>query len=597
MRAIMVMFDSLNRKFLEPYGCDWTQTPNFKRLAENTVIFDNFYVGSLPCMPARRDLHTGRYSFLHRSWGPLEPFDNSMPKILKEHGIYTRLISDHGHYWEDGGCTYHTMYSSWECIRGQEADPWSWRTDDPEIPKHVPTMREFTHPEWWRDNWCNREILHQKGEWPQNLVFDKGLEFLETNKDHDNWFVQIETFDPHEPFDSPDNFLNLYEDDYDGDHFDWPSYAPVSESKKEVEHIRKRYAALLSMCDKNLGRVLDMMDNNDMWKDTMLIVNTDHGFMLGEKDWWAKSVMPCYNELANTPFFLWDPRCRMKGERRTALCQSIDIPSSLLEYFGVERPGEMMGKPLYEVVKSDKKIRDYVLFGFHGSFVNITDGEFLYMRAASSISNRPLNEYTLMPTHQQGFFTPKELGRVDMCGPFSFTRGCRVMKIKNQSRLANATFCNSFQYGNMLFDLRTDPEQLNPLNDPAKEAELVNALIFKLIECDAPEEQFERLGLDPKETYEADRIINDRQRAVTFDSFEITNKYCWSDDAKNIFIGMLSLLEENQTVEYFAAIDEIMKNSGSVKVERKHFEQIAKRFYSDNEGKVFYFLNKLARIR
>ncbi|PNV59104.1 sulfatase [Clostridium sp. chh4-2] len=597
MRAIMVMFDSLNRRLLEPYGCDWTQTPNFKRLAEKTAAFDNFYVGSLPCMPARRDIHTGRYSFLHRSWGPLEPFDNSMPRILKENGIYTRLISDHGHYWEDGGCTYHTMYSSWECVRGQEADPWSWRTDEPEIPKHVPTMREFTHPEWWRDNWCNREIIHKKNEWPQNLVFDKGLEFLETNKDQDNWFVQIETFDPHEPFDVPEEFAQLYEDDYSGDHFDWPPYAPVSESREAVEHIRKRYASLLTMCDGNLGRVLDFMDEHDMWKDTMLIVNTDHGFMLGEKDWWAKSVMPCYNELANTPFFMWDPRVKVQGERRKALCQTIDIPASLLEFFRVKRPDEMMGKPLVQVMKEDEPVRDYAIFGFHGSFVNITDGEFLYMRASSSVSNQPLNEYTLMPTHQQGFFSPKELKEVEICGPLPFTRGCKVMKIKNQSRLANATFCNSFQYGNMLFDLKRDPEQLSPVDDPAMEAVMVNALIRKLKESDAPKEQFERLGIDPDVVYDEKRIVEDRQRSVTFDSFEITKKYRWLGEAKNIFIGMLSLLAENQTDEYFSSIEKVMEESGDECVERKHFEQIAKKFYSDQEGKVFYFLNKLARIR
>ena len=597
MRAIMVMFDSLNRRFLEPYGCQWTLTPNFKRLAEKTAVFDNFYVGSLPCMPARRDIHTGRYSFLHRSWGPLEPFDNSMPRILKEHGIYTRLISDHGHYWEDGGCTYHTQYSRWECVRGQEADPWSWRTDDPEIPDHVPTMREFTHPEWWRDNWCNREIIHKTGQWPQNLVFDKGMEFLETNRENDNWFVQIETFDPHEPFDVPEEFAALYEDDYQGKYFDWPPYAPVSESEDAVKHMRKRYASLLSMCDRNLGRVIDFMDEHDMWKDTMLIVNTDHGFMLGEKDWWAKSVMPCYNELANTPFFLWDPRVRVKGERRKALCQTIDIPATLLEFFGVDCPPEMQGRPLGDTVKEDQPVRDYALFGFHGSFVNITDGRYLYMRAASSVSNQPLYEYTLMPTHQQGFFSPKELKEIEAWGPLPFTRGCRLMRIKNQSRLANATFCNSFQYGSMLFDLENDPEQLNPIDDPAKEAEMVNALILKMKESDAPSEQFERLGLDPEIIYDAGRIRQDREQAVSFDSFEITGKYEWSDEAKNIFVGMLSLLAENQTEEYFAAIHEVMKETGDRRVERKHFEKIARKFYSDNEGKVFYFLNKLARVR
>jgi len=62
MRAIMVMFDSLNRRMLPAYGCDWVHAPNFQRLAQRTVVFDNSYVGSMPCMPARRELHTGRYN-------------------------------------------------------------------------------------------------------------------------------------------------------------------------------------------------------------------------------------------------------------------------------------------------------------------------------------------------------------------------------------------------------------------------------------------------------------------------------------------------------------------------------------------------------
>ena len=69
MRAIMVMFDSLNRHMLEAYGCTESLTPNFLRLQQRTVQFESCYAGSLPCMPARRELHTGRYNFLHRSWG------------------------------------------------------------------------------------------------------------------------------------------------------------------------------------------------------------------------------------------------------------------------------------------------------------------------------------------------------------------------------------------------------------------------------------------------------------------------------------------------------------------------------------------------
>ena len=73
MRSIMIMYDSLNRHMLSSYGCMQTLTPNFMRLSQHCVTFDRFYCGSMPCMPARRELHTGRYNFLHRSWGPMEP--------------------------------------------------------------------------------------------------------------------------------------------------------------------------------------------------------------------------------------------------------------------------------------------------------------------------------------------------------------------------------------------------------------------------------------------------------------------------------------------------------------------------------------------
>ena len=80
-------------------------------------------------------------------------------------------------------------------------------------------------------------------------------------------------------------------------------------------------ASLVSMCDSKLGEVLDRMDEYEMWDDTLLIVWTDHGFLLGEHDCWAKMWMPFYEEVAHTPFFVWDPRSEVKGERRQALVQ------------------------------------------------------------------------------------------------------------------------------------------------------------------------------------------------------------------------------------------------------------------------------------
>lgn len=95
MKAVMLMYDTLTRNYLPNYGCDFSIMPNFKRLAQKTVTFDEFYGGSMPCMPARRELHTGKYNFLHRGWGPLEPYDDSLPEALSKNGIYTHLATDH----------------------------------------------------------------------------------------------------------------------------------------------------------------------------------------------------------------------------------------------------------------------------------------------------------------------------------------------------------------------------------------------------------------------------------------------------------------------------------------------------------------------
>ncbi|MBN1812446.1 MAG: sulfatase [Anaerolineae bacterium] len=485
MKAVMVMFDSLNRHFLPPYGCEWVHAPNFERLASRTATFDNCYVGSMPCMPARREMHTGRYNFLHRSWGPLEPFDDSMPALLNSGGVYTHLVSDHYHYWEDGGATYHNRYTSWEGVRGQEGDFWKGCVQAPEIPPHVGERSD----KWWRHDWVNRPYMTREEDQPQARTFALGLDFIEANHAQDNWFLHIETFDPHEPFFTQQVYKDLYPHDYDGPHFDWPPYRRVRETFEQVEHVRYEYAALVSMCDHYLGRVLDMMDALDMWEDTLLIVNTDHGFLLGEHDWWAKCVQPFYGEVAHPPLFIWDPRYGVAGERRQSLVQTIDLGPTLLEYFGVERMPDMQGVPLRETVAADRPVRQAGLFGLHGAHVNCTDGRYVYMRAPVNPDNEPLHEYTLMPTHIRSLFGVDELQDIGLAEPFSFTKGCRTMRVGARPGT------NAHQFGTLLFDLAHDPGQEHPIDDPAVEEMMIRHMVRLMQENDAPLEQFERLGL------------------------------------------------------------------------------------------------------
>jgi len=484
MKAIMMMFDSLNRRMLSPYGCDWVRTPNFARLAERTVAFDNCYIGSAPCMPARRELHTGRYNFLHRSWGPLEPFDDSMPEILKRNGIYTHLCSDHYHYWEDGGATYHTRYSSWQISRGQEGDPWIGQVRDPRIPEGL--QRGGSH---WRQDWVNRQFMKKEQDQPQPKTFAQGLDFLRRNHGDDNWFLHIETFDPHEPYFTNQNYKDLYPHDYDGPHFDWPPYGKVQEPDDMVRHCRYESAALHSMCDHYLGKLCDLMDELNLWEDTLLIVNTDHGFLLGEHDFWAKCAMPFYNEVAHTPLFIWDPRCRCAGERRNALVQTIDLPATLLDFFGVRLPQDMQGKPLRDTVADDAPVRQAALFGIHGGHVNVTDGRYVYMRAPDTPQNGPLYNYTLMPMHMNSLFSVDEIRSAELAQPFQFTKGCPTLRMKGQA------WKNPHDFGTMLFDLKNDPAQDQPIEDAEAEERMIRHMIRLMRMNDAPPEQFERMGV------------------------------------------------------------------------------------------------------
>jgi arylsulfatase A-like enzyme len=494
-RAVMVMYDSLNRRMLPPYGAEGVHAPNFSRLAERTVTFDNCYAGSMPCMPARRELHTGRYNFLHRSWGPLEPFDDSMPELLRQQGVYTHLATDHQHYWEDGGATYHNRFSTYEFFRGQEGDRWKGHVRDPE---HPPTLNSGNFLS--RQDWINRQYLTDESQHSQTLTFEAGIEFIETNLAEDRWFVQIETFDPHEPFFSYDEYRRLQGVDTEAPVFDWPSYRRVIETQNEVERARGEYLALLAMCDRSLGRVLDLFDEQGLWDDTMLIVCTDHGFLLGERGWWGKSVQPWFDETIHTPLFVWDPSSGVAGERRDALVQTIDLAPTLLDYFDVEVPQEMQGLSLRGDV-----VREAALFGAHGGHVNVTDGRYVYMRACASSMNTPLYDYTLMPTHMRARFAPQELYDASLTDGFTFTKGAPVLRVPAQA------MGNPWWHGSLLFDLENDPAQRTPLADDELELRMAGLLVELMRRNDAPADQFIRLGLPAEGPVLAEHLLVTRQ--------------------------------------------------------------------------------------
>ena len=498
MKTVFVLFDSLNRSAMECYGPTEVQTPNFRRFAERAVTFDNHHVGSLPCIPARRDLQTGRLGFLHRSWGPLEPFDDSFPEILRQGGIYSHLATDHHHYFADGGATYHQRYSSWELVRGQAIDRWK-----PRVNPDLAALKQGFHPvQHHRTNYMiNRAHVTEEKEFCGPQVFALAEDFLAANHAEDDWFLQIECFDPHEPFHAPQRFRDLYPRAYDGPVLDWPTYRKVSESAAEVAELRANYAALVSMCDAYFGRLLDLFDAHDLWRDTCLVLTTDHGFLLGEHDWWAKNRMPVYDEIARIPLMIHHLGfADQAGTRRAALTQTIDLMPTFLELHGQAIPEDVMGRSLLPVLARDQPLRTAALFGYFGAACNVTDGRHVYHRYPERMTAAGLHEYTLMPTRMMSRFAPEELEGATLAGPFGFTKGVPVLRLKPRCNAdGDVVEVQGMDYADTvtrLYDRVADPGQLAPIADPVIEARMAGHLRRLMQEAEAPAELYARFGLE-----------------------------------------------------------------------------------------------------
>ncbi len=487
MKTILILMDSMNRHFLPAYGNDWVKTPNIDRLAKRGVVFDNHFVGSAPCMPARRDLMTGRYTFLETPWGPLEPYDDALPDALRRHSeTYSHLITDHYHYWELFGLGYHCAFNTWEFIRGQEGDNERPRVKDPAIPQTRGKGADR------RQHWINRQGFDWENDlsYPTPQCFMRAVDFLENNHDADNWFLHLEVFDPHEPFEAPQRYRDLYNDTWDGRfHYDWPHYRrldPEYDDEMAVDHIRKSYAASLTMADAWLGRLLDKMDELKLWDDTTIIFTTDHGHMLGEHGYWAKNYQFDYNELMHIPLIICAPDAPA-GERRQALTSAIDINPTLRELF-VAGPGEtVQGRSLLPLLKEDQPHHDAVLFGYFGKDVGMTDGHYTYCRQPREGSIT--HHHTAMPVNaakraMREAFENAETGRF-----LNYTR----MPVY-RAAIPSYRHRDAPDY-NPIYDLLHDPAQEQPIRDDALEIQLAAKMKALLQRYDAPACQFERTGL------------------------------------------------------------------------------------------------------
>jgi len=239
------------------------------------------------------------------------------------------------------------------------------------------------------------------------------------------------------------------------------------------------------------------VDDFNLWDDTAIIVTTDHGHFLGEHGWLGKPICPAYQTIAHIPLIIHLPGGKRGGERIDALTTTVDLYPTILAWFGLEPPRPVHGRSLIPLLEGRvEKVRDYVLYGWWGRGVNYTDGQYTYLRHPRSPDNTPLEMYSLRWSTAPWWELPDLTGRLEF-GPFmpgtEMTVGRLRFRPEEMTRLAAAP--EAVVHPSLLFNIREDEEQQHDLAGTPIERTYEEKLRQALREVQAPESQFERLGL------------------------------------------------------------------------------------------------------
>lgn len=498
LNIVLVLIDSLNRHHLSSYASNSIATPNLDAFARKAWRFDNHFVGSLPCMPARREIFAGRKEMMWRPWGPLEAFDARLPRLLEDKGYSTAIVTDHYHYWEEEANGYIQSFQSAELVRGQEKDFWK-----PPIPAEESVPKWVENIERWRPGWARRYYANVKDFRSEDDFFPAKVmtgaaRWLEQNADKRPFFLQVESYDVHEPFHVPEPYASMYNDGKGSERFTlWPPYQDTEQLAKfmasttpeELEFIRSQYYGKLTMVDRWFGELLQKLGELALWEDTMVVVTTDHGHDLGERGTFGKQY-PHFDSHANIPLLVWYPGYPGDGRAVSALTQTVDLFATVLEAAGSSPPGPTHSRSFLPFLTGgETNARQALLYGTFGQGVCCTDGEWTIFKSPESVG--PLYYYSSMVFKSvivDSVAPPVSCGRYIPGVDFQQWQVPVEVDPIHVSPLGRQNF---------LFHRSEDPKQSRNLweEDKNQRDRMLDLLRELMYQEGSPNEQYERLGI------------------------------------------------------------------------------------------------------
>lgn len=381
MNVVLIVIDSVRTDHLGAYGSRAVKTPNLDSFARESLKFTRAYPEATPTIPARRAIHTGMRSFPFRNWSPRPDYDvnlygwrpiledqPTLAETLREDGYSTMLITDTLHMFRPS-YNFHRGFGVFEFIRGQERDlyrPLSLTSED-KLEKSLiggPTAQRTE--DILRQYFANTAGRQNEEDWFSPQVFGRGAELLEAAKEMQPFFMVVDSYDVHEPWDPPKKYVDLYDDDYSGPEPYVPSYGSSDYlTERQLERMRALYAAEVTMVDTWLGRFLDKAEDLRLTENTLFVLLSDHGVMLGEHEVVGKKASAMYTELVNLPFMIRHPEGKGAGEENDYYASTHDVAPTVLGALGIKPEQAMEGQNLTEILDGkEPEARPHFTLGY-----------------------------------------------------------------------------------------------------------------------------------------------------------------------------------------------------------------------------------------
>ncbi len=349
--VILIILDSLRRDHLGAYGNLQMKTPTLDVLAEEGLRFTRPYPDAMPTIPARRAIHTGMRTLPFKAhWAPIPQEQTTLAEILKEEGYHTALITD----------TYHQFFMNfgrgfevYRKIRGQERDPYKNPTI---ISEEGMRERYVIHGNGYM---ARQYLANIKGrrkseeDWFAPKVFLQAMEALEEARRREPFFLVVDCYDPHEPWDPPEKYTRLYNPgDYEGKEPLNPLYGKDDYlTDQQLLRMRALYSAEVTMVDRWLGNFLEKAHDLGAMENTLLVLLSDHGHALGEHGYTGKPAYALWPELTDIVFLLRHPEGKGAGEVSDYYASTYDVAPTVLGFLGIEPPPPIEGQDLCVVLE------------------------------------------------------------------------------------------------------------------------------------------------------------------------------------------------------------------------------------------------------